>query len=42
MDETSAREPDADEGRDELAEADTVGGLQHVQILQHIRYRHQP
>lgn len=40
--EASAGEPDANEGRDELAEADTVRRLQNIQVLKYIRNRHQP
>lgn len=42
MYEASAGEPDANEGRDELAEADTVRRLQNIQVLKYIRNRHQP
>lgn len=39
--EASAGEPDTNEGRDELAEANAVRRLQDIQVLQHIRNCHQ-
>ena len=41
MYESGAGEPDADERRDELTETDAVGGLEDVEILQHIWDGHQ-
>ena len=42
MDEAGGSEPDTDEGGDELTQADTVAGLEHVQILQNVGHCHQP
>jgi len=41
MDESSAGEPDADKCGDELTEADAVGRLEYIEILQNVRNRHQ-
>jgi len=41
MYESSAGEPDADERGDELTEADAVGSLENVEILQDVRDSHQ-
>jgi len=41
MYESSAGEPDADERGDELTEADAVGSLEDVEILQDVRDGHQ-
>ena len=41
MDESSAGEPDTDESGDELTQPDTVGGLEYVEVLQHVGNCHQ-
>jgi len=41
MDESGAGEPDADESGNELAKADAVGRLEHVEVLQYVRDGHQ-
>jgi len=42
VDEACPGEPDTDERGDELTEADTVGRLEYVEVLQNVRDGHQP
>lgn len=41
MNEAGSREPDADQRGHELAEAYAVGRFQDVEVLKHVRNRHQ-
>ena len=42
MDNAGAGEPHGDEDGAELRQANTAGGLEHVEVLKNIGHRHQP